>query len=212
MHVDIWIDRAPVAADAGTYRYVGPWSRALADERAHNTVAIEGRPMAERGPRFLWLRWPRGAIVSFRDDRDVITIEMLNESWREAGIEHRRTCRLTRDGVTVLDEVSLAPGAAARVGVHWLLDGVRDDVTVIASVPTEIEMHHGDEEFPEGWIADSYAVRRPATSVRLTTRETATRVRFGSGFGSARSQASLQSVLARGIDAMPKVASPGGIR
>ncbi|HET6703059.1 MAG TPA: heparinase II/III family protein, partial [Gemmatimonadaceae bacterium] len=207
MHVDIWVDGAPVAVDAGTYRYVGPWSRALADERAHNTVTIDGWPMAERGPRFLWLRWPRGAIASFRDARDVVTIEMLNESWRDAGIEHRRTCRLTHDGVTVLDEVSLAPGATARVGVHWLLDGGREDALVLASVPTDVEVIRGDEHSPHGWIADSYAVRRPATSVRLTTRDAATRVRFASGFGSARGEAYLQSVLARGIDATPKLAS-----
>jgi hypothetical protein len=109
--------------------------------------------------------------------------------------------------VTVLDEVSLAPGATARVGVHWLLDGVREDATVIASVPTDLEVHRGEAESPHGWIADSYAVRRPATSVRLTTRDAATRVRFASGFGSARGEAYLQSVLARGIDATPKLAS-----
>ena len=82
-----------------------------------------------------------------------------------------------------------------------------EDALVLASVPADVEVIRGDEHSPHGWIADSYAVRRPATSVRLTTRDAATRVRFASGFGSARGEAYLQSVLARGIDATPKLAS-----
>jgi hypothetical protein len=214
LHLDIWIDGRAVAVDAGTYRYAGPWSRALADERAHNTVTIDGWPMAERGPRFLWLHWPRATISSFRDDGHAVTIEMLNESWRETGIGHRRTCRLAPNAVTVLDEVSLAPGHVTRVAIHWLIDGLREDAVVMASVPTKVELHRGDEESPYGWIADSYAVRRPATSLRLTTRDPSTRVRIVSGFGAARSEDYLQSVLARGIGATPEVASlsRGGAR
>jgi hypothetical protein len=214
LHLDIWIDGRPVAADAGTYRYVGAWSRALTDERAHNSVAINGWPMAERGPRFLWLRWPRAAITSFGDDGDTVTIEMVNESWRQAAIEHRRTCRLARDAVTVLDEVALAPGTAARVALHWLIDGPREDAVVVASVPIDVEVHRGHEESPYGWIADSYAIRRPATSLRVTTRDPSTRVRFVTGFGAARSADYLQAVLARGIAAAVEVPSlsRGGVR
>jgi hypothetical protein len=212
LHLDIWLDGRPIAADAGTYRYVGPWARMLADERAHNTVTVDGWPMAQRGPRFLWLRWARAAITSLRDACDGVTVEMLNESWQEAGIEHRRTCRLTHDAVTVLDEVSLPQGTSARVAVHWLIDGMRDSAVVIASVPADIELHRGEEELPYGWIADSYAVRRPATSLRLTTRDPSTRVRFVSGFGAARGEDYLRSVLTRGIDAahhVPALSRPG---
>jgi hypothetical protein len=202
MHINVWIDHRPIAVDAGTYRYVGQWGRALADELAHNTVTIGGRPMAKRGPRFLWLRWPRATIASFQDAGDTITIEMANESWRDVAIEHRRTCRLAGDGVTVLDEVSLPPGSPARVSIHWLLDGTRDDVVVAANVPVEIEHHRGDEDVPYGWVADSYATRRPATSLRFTTRDPSTRVRFASGFGTARSEEYLRAVLSGGIGAM----------
>ena len=207
LHLDVWIRGKPVAADAGTYRYADRWARALAEEEAHNTVAISGFPMAERGPRFLWLRWPRAVIASYRDDGGVITMELLNESWGESGIEHRRLCRVAPDGVTVLDEVSLARGRPARAALHWLLDGAREDVLVVSGVPVSIEVHRGEEEFPYGWIADSYAVRRPATSVRVTTRDTVTRVRFASGFGAARSEEYLRSVLIGGIGVSPESAS-----
>jgi hypothetical protein len=199
MHVDVWIDKSPVAVDAGTYRYVGPWLRALADERAHNTVAIEGWPMAKRGPRFLWLEWPRATILSFTSRDDSVLIELINESWRDVGIEHRRTCRLTDNGVTVLDEVSLPAGSPARVSVHWLLDGRDDDVVVVANVPVEAERHRGEEPVPYGWISDSYATRRAATSVRHVTRDPSTRVRFASGLGAARSEERLRSILAGGL-------------
>jgi hypothetical protein len=199
VHVDVWIAGKPVAVDAGTYRYVGPWLRSLADERAHNTIAIGKWPMAKRGPRFLWLEWPRATITSFTSSDDSVFIELINESWRDVGIEHRRTCRLAGDGVTVLDEVGLAAGAAARVSVHWLLDGLDDDVVVLANVPVQVERHRGEEGVPYGWIADSYATRRAATSVRLTTQDPSTRVRFASGFGAARSEECLRSVLTEGL-------------
>lgn len=214
LHLDVWIADRPVAVDAGSHRYVGSWARALAEERAHNTVAIEGRPMAERGPRFLWLTWPRAAISSCRDDIDNITLHLVNESWGSAGVVHRRTCRITRDAVTVLDEVTLQPHARARIGVHWLLDGSSEDVNVVADLPTNIDAHRGDDSTPYGWIADSYAVRRPATSLRLTTRAPVPRVRFASGFGAARNPEYLLSVLTHGFATARDVPtlSSGGVR
>jgi hypothetical protein len=87
-------------------------------------------------------------------------------------------------------------------------------VVVTASVPVDADVHYGDEGSPYGWIADSYAVRRPATSLRVTTRDPSTRVRFVSGFGAARSEEYLQSVLTRGIGVGPEFASlsRGGVR
>jgi hypothetical protein len=214
LHLDVWIGNRAVATDAGTYRYTGGWSRVLAEEHAHNTVSVTGHAMAERGPRFLWLRWPRAVISSYRDDGETIRIELVNESWRHAGIEHRRTCHLTPDAVTVLDELSLAPGVPARSSLHWLIDGPRDKVVVVASVPTDVDVRYGEEESPYGWIADSYAVRRPATSMRVTTRDPSARVRFATGFGAARSEEYLQSVLTRGIGVSAEVATSarGGTR
>ena len=210
LHLDVWIGGRVVAADAGTYRYAGTWSRALAEEQAHNTVSVVGFPMAERGPRFLWLRWPRSTISSYHDDGDAVTIEMLNESWRQTGIAHRRTCRIAVDAVVVLDDLSLAPGHPARGALHWLIDGSREDVVVVANVPVEIDVRRGEESSPYGWIADSYAVRRPATSMRATTRDPSTRVRFVSGFGAARSEEYLRSVLTHGVGASPDVVGLAG--
>lgn len=204
LHLDVWIGGAIVAADPGTYRYTAGWSRALAEEHAHNTVTIEGFPMAKRGPRFLWLRWPRAVIASYGDDGDAITMALLNESWTRAGIRHRRTCRVAPDAVTVLDEVSLPVSAASRVALHWLIDGARDEVRVVANAPTDVEVHRGEEGSPYGWIADSYAVRRPATSVRMRTSEPVSRVSFATGFGSARSDDYLRGVLTGGVGIAPE--------
>lgn len=212
-HVDVWIDGRPVAVDAGTYRYTGPWAKALAEERAHNTVVIEGYPMAERGPRFLWLRWPGAVMRSVEEDRESIRLEMVNESWRQVGIEHRRWCQITAESVTVLDELSLPEQAAARVSVHWLVDGPPDDVMIIADADTSAEVSRGDAATPYGWISDSYAVRRPTSSVRVSTRIPTRRVRFVSGFGAARSEPHLRLVLASGLAALPTaVLSAGGSR
>ena len=213
LHVDVWINGRPVAVDAGTYRYTGPWARALAEERAHNTISIDGHPMAERGPRFLWLRWPRAAIRSVHDDGESVLVEMLNESWSDAGITHRRQCRVAHDAVTILDEVILPRDASASVSMHWLLDAPPEDVMVVADADISSEIHRGDEATPYGWIADSYAVKRPACSVRITTREPLRRVRFVSGFGAARTDGYLRRVLEGGLVAAPSATfSLGGAR
>jgi hypothetical protein len=203
LHLDVHVDARPVAVDAGTYRYVGPWARALAEERAHNTVAIEGHPMALRGPRFLWLRWPRATISSLSDDGEAVVFELLNESWRGLGIEHRRRCRVTAGGVAVVDDVVLPRSVAAPVQVHWLLDGVADNVVIVADAATRCDLREGDDTTPYGWISDSYAVKRPATSVRVTTQAPVTRVRFVSGFGEERNLARLTSLLSSVPTTMP---------
>jgi hypothetical protein len=195
LHLDVYVGGRRVAVDAGSYRYVGPWARALAEERAHNTIAIEGKPMAVRGPRFLWLRWPRARIASVREESDAVIIDLVNESWRDAGIEHRRQCHVRPQAVTVLDEIVFPADALGVVGVHWLLDGDVDDVAIVADVPTRRDVHRGDDTTPYGWISDSYAAKRAGTSVRLTTEVPASRVRFASGFGSARSAAELHAML-----------------
>jgi hypothetical protein len=196
LHLDVTINGQPVAVDAGTYRYAGSLWRALAEEGAHNTVAIMGAPIAWRGPRFLWLSWPRAAISAVSDDDEGVTIEMSNHSWRRTGITHRRICHLESDAVTVLDEVRVRRAHPVHVALHWLVDGNPADVLVFASVPAQHAEQRGNEASPYGWIAESYAVRRPATSVRITTVEPTSLVRFASGFGTARNEEHLRAILA----------------
>ncbi|MHA2282680.1 MAG: alginate lyase family protein [Planctomycetota bacterium] len=61
LHLDIWRNGVNVASDPGTYLYYSdsPWDNSLVSTLVHNTVSVDGVDQMTRGPRFLWLTWPK---------------------------------------------------------------------------------------------------------------------------------------------------------
>lgn len=201
LHVDIWIDGKAVAVDAGTYRYAAaaPWNNGLACIEVHNTLSIEAHPAAVRGPRFLWLRWPASRILAAtkgEGEGDTVRIEMMNESWKELGITHRRICAISARGVTVADEVIADATFDAPICVQWLIGGDATDVATYADVPAERLEARGDDRSVLGWISDGYGAKRRATSVRVIGRPVAGCIRVVSGFGDQRAPERLRAALA----------------
>ena len=189
-HVDLAIGGRPVAIDAGTFRYAAlpPWNNGLAAIDVHNTVAIAGMEAARRGPRFLWLRWPRARIEEAAVMGNDICIRLTNDSWREHGVVHHRLCTLRADGALIVDELRGDPSFVAPVTVQWL---VEDDIAVHveASEPATVSEVCGDTESTRGWASDSYGIRRPVRSVRVTAVPRAGAIRITSAFGAARDAA-----------------------
>jgi hypothetical protein len=183
-HIDLWIGGKAAAIDAGTFRYVAPapWNDGLTGIEVHNTVAITGVEAARRGARFLWLAWPRARIDSASVVGDEILIDITNDSWQHRGITHRRRCTLRGDGALIVDEVRGSPTLAAPVHVHWLLEE-EGSVSVASSEKATITEVRGDPESTRGWASDSYGVKRPVRSVRLTALPRAGRLRIVSSFG-----------------------------
>lgn len=168
-HVDIWIRDEPIAIDAGTYRYAAPppWSNALADIAVHNTVQIPSLPAAQRGPRFLWLTWPRAHIVGSRVEGERIVLELINESWKHAGVLHRRHCDVGPDLVRIVDEISAPAAFVAPIHVQWLL-GQEGSVVMECASAHSVDEVYGDEQSVRGWESPLYAQKIAARSVRLT--------------------------------------------
>jgi len=186
-HVDLTIGGRPVAIDPGTFRYVGPppWNNGLAAIDVHNTVSIDGMAAARRGPRFLWLAWPRATVEGATVVGDEVSIQIANDSWRDHGVVHRRWCRVWANGALIVDEISGDPSFAAPVSVQWLLE---DDgaVEMEASAPAMVSETRGDRESTRGWTSDSYGTKRAVRSVRLTAVPRGGTIRISSAFGSAR--------------------------
>lgn len=196
LHVDLWVAGTPVAVDAGTYRYWAPppWGNGLVDAEQHNTLTIDGFPVAQRGPRYLWIRWPSARVESAVVGRDdAVRVELVNESWLEHGIEHRRSCVIAGDTVTITDELRAPATLRARASVHWLLDGDPAIVAVTASRPLTHEVVRGDPRSVSGWISEGYGVRRSITSVRATALLEQGALRFVSVFDVSRRTASLKA-------------------
>jgi hypothetical protein len=186
-HLDVWMDGTAVALDAGTFRYAAPapWNNGLAGIEVHNTITITGVEAARRGPRFLWLRWPRARIDAAAVVGEEIVIEIANESWQHRGITHSRRCTLGPEGVSVVDEIRADPAFAAPIHVHWLLDDDAD-VDIVSSVAGTIDEVRGSEGSTRGWTAESYGVRRSVRSVRFTAVPRAGELRVVTSFSNAR--------------------------
>lgn len=184
-HLDIWMNGAEHAVDAGTFRYLAPppWRNGLVDIEVHNTLSIDHLPAAVRGPSFLWLRWPRARIVSAEvGDSDDVRIVIENDSWQRAGITHRRTCHVRPTSVIVVDEVHAPTSFDRTVRVHWLLaDGAT--VTMWSAGDATLVEQSGVEGSTRGWLSDGYGHRRPVRSVRLEARPHDGRLRVLSAFG-----------------------------
>jgi hypothetical protein len=200
-HFDIWIDGKAVAIDAGTFRYMAPppWRNGLAGIEVHNTVAIPGVDAARRGPRFLWLTWPRARVDSASIAGDEIVIQITNDSWRHAGIIHRRRCTVRTDCAVIVDEVHLGPNGGA-VHVHWLLEN-EGDVSLACSETAAVSDVRGNLDSTRGWVADSYAVRRPVRSVRLTATGRKGELRVVSSFGSSGTSSAIDRLVTADAEA-----------
>jgi uncharacterized Zn-binding protein involved in type VI secretion len=196
-HVDVWIEGKACAVDAGTFRYAAPapWDNGLAAIEVHNTVSISGLAAARRGPRFLWLSWPRARIASASVSGDEITIAIVNESWQHDGITHHRTCTLRGGGVLVVDEIQGDPTFAAPVHVQWLL-GDGTSVRMECSGQCASNEVCGDATSTRGWVAPSYGDKRPARSIRLTVIPHAGAVRVVSAFGTMRESSGIKGTRA----------------
>jgi hypothetical protein len=184
LHVDVWVRGAPVAIDAGTYRYNAPppWRNALAAERVHNTVTLPDHPIARKGPRFLWLSAPAATVDSASPlpDGSGAVVRMTNHSWSSTGVTHVRVVSVADSGVTVDDELTATGAGAVAVELHWLIDTatrVRPEVT--CSGEMTVHQSCGDESSVRGWRSLHYGSREPALSstCRGTIRGEALRFR-----------------------------------
>jgi len=101
--------------DPGTCTYNGDtvWRDGLASAIVHNGPVLDDQEPAVRGPRFLWLTWPRATLVRSEYGGSVVTMVA------ELDGRVRRTVDVTRAGVTVRDRV--LDSAVTVAQVTWLL-------------------------------------------------------------------------------------------
>lgn len=168
LHVDLWVGGQPVAIDAGTYRYWAepPWVNGLAIPEVHNTITIDGLVLAKRGPRYLWVTWPKAGVHSAHAQSDSVRVELINDSWLEHGVEHRRICEITSHELIVTDELRSPAALNARVTAQWLLDVDPSVLTVTGSRPVTHTVVRGEPQSLFGWQSEGYGVKRAVTSLR----------------------------------------------
>ncbi len=156
LHLEVRSAGREVIVDPGTYRYRTDESMpiGLDSENMHNGPTIPSRPLALRGPRFLWYRWPSARIRSAGPEPEA---EIVAES--RVGV--RRTVRVEAGTVLVTDEAPVQAGARVR----WLL-APRLDAAVLATSGAGVRRVFPGGA-PSGWFSPHYGQRMPATAVVL---------------------------------------------
>ncbi|MBX6332490.1 MAG: alginate lyase family protein, partial [Gemmatimonadaceae bacterium] len=159
LQVDARIAGQEVIVDAGTFSYNAPppWRNGLAGAAVHNGPLLDARENGVRGPRFLWLIWPRAVLREAAPDGDAFVLS------GEVPGQVRRTVRVTAHGVTIEDEVLAAD--ARRVIVRWLLHPAIDSAMVrIDGSRRVLPAIEGD---PRGWFSPHYHERIPSRYIEI---------------------------------------------
>ncbi len=126
LHLDIWRKGINVACDAGTYLYYAepPWDNPLVSTLVHNTVSVDGLDQMKRGPRFLWLNWPKATVFHYlTSDCGLLGyFEGAHDGYHRLSqpITHRRAVlRADPDVWVIVDD--LVGDGRHDFRLHWLL-------------------------------------------------------------------------------------------
>lgn len=164
LQLDVRVEGQEVLVDPGTFSYNAPppWRNGLAGAVVHNGPLVDGEEPGARGPRFLWLAWPRARIV--RAEREGEGIVVVGEVPDQV----RRVVRVAPRGVTVEDEV-LAPHAR-RIAVRWLLHPDVDPA--VLQVDGSHRTRTARDGDPRGWFSPYYGERIPSRWIEIEREAT----------------------------------------
>lgn len=162
LHLDVRVDGRELVVDPGTFAYgaPAPWRNALVTARVHNGPLLDGREPGTRGPRFLWLVWPRAALRNAVLDRGSARLVA------EIPAMARRTVVVGGGFVEVLDEV-LAAGLH-DVRIAWLLHPDATPQQIVCAPPARIV--EASEDDVTAWFSPLYGVRVPSRAVIVEAR------------------------------------------
>jgi hypothetical protein len=159
LQVDVRIAGQEVIVDPGTFSYNAPppWRNGLAGATVHNGPLLDARENGIRGPRFLWLIWPRATLREAAPSGDALVLS------GEVPGQVRRTVRVTAQGVAIEDEVLASD--ARRVVVRWLLHPAIDSAMLrIDGSRRVLPAVEGDTR---GWFSPHYHERIPSRYIEV---------------------------------------------
>ena len=178
LHLDVFHRGREIIIDPGTFAYNAPvpWNNGLANSRVHNGPLLDDQEPGLRGPRFLWLKWPSGAIKSATwDGREACIV-----AERPGAV--RRTVTVGTSGVRVRD-TSLADDAKV-LHVRWLVSEANCDSEVVQAKGSLTVPAQADDVV--GWYSHYYQDRVAGSVIEVRSDSSAragveTSIACGSG-------------------------------
>jgi hypothetical protein len=157
LHLDVRSDDREIITDAGTYAYnaAPPWNNGLASGLLHNGPILDDCEPAQRGPRFLWLSWPKSTLSV------AVQADALRMKAERDGVV-RREVVVTTDTVKISDR---ALTVATSMQVTWLLHPEQvNDCCVFAEGSSRIDAAEDDLI---GWFSPTYGLRQRSAAIRV---------------------------------------------
>ena len=159
LHVHLSCSGREIITDAGTYSYnrLPPWNNGLVTSFVHNGPVLNGREAAERGPRFLWLAWPRAKVVTATQSPDTIRIVAERDG------QVRREIILGPHRARIIDRSIDA--TARELQVTWLVHPDSAGLCSVSAVGAN-EVEVSDDQVV-GWFSPTYGRKHACRALRV---------------------------------------------
>jgi hypothetical protein len=180
---ELSVDGAPVVVDSGTYAYTFDVTarNSFRATAAHNTVVVDGLEAQPIDPdRVFELRqFATPRVERRRLDGDELEVVASHDGYRRLsdGVSHRRRFSLTRDELTIADELVGRGEHVLRSFVHLVpqasvsRSGAKAFDIAVGGVGATIsfgEIAAEEVTVGESWISDRYGVRERAPVLVVT--------------------------------------------
>jgi Heparinase II/III-like protein/Heparinase II/III N-terminus len=159
LHLDVRCDGREIVTDAGTYAYNAPppWNNGLTSGRVHNAPILDDQEPARRGPRFLWLSWPKSVLLTAEGGSE----SMCLVAERDESV--RREVVITKDAVHVCDRALTASSSSMQV--TWLLHPEQAHRGWVCAEGAQ-RIEASDQDLA-GWFSPTYGLRQRSAAIRV---------------------------------------------
>ncbi|MGI6587859.1 MAG: alginate lyase family protein [Peptococcia bacterium] len=181
LHFDLWYKGKNVLTDIGSYSYnpeekFRDYFRAT---RNHNTITINDKNQAEKGPRFLFLDWSEGVLTEFNFDKEQVFFSGYHNAYKNT---HTRKIEYKKNYYIITDEIDNKKRKNINIKLNWnigteiekldnnkyrlIIDNEEDLILEISSTTQgDTYIYFGDEEKPIGWRSLYYGEKIPVNQL-----------------------------------------------
>ncbi len=191
LSVAVWQEGVDLITDSGTFTYWPDdgWRSYFRGTSAHSTVRVDGAEQSVYDGPFLVVRRADARCVDWQHG-----VAVAGEIELAAGVRHRRSVRLVREGTAfeITDELGgrglhlaeiffhVPPSATVRLDADGRVVVAEKGRSLTLCPPAECstQLYFGDSVLPLGWFSRGYGERQPCFTVvsRIRFRDAVTLV------------------------------------
>lgn len=176
------VDGLPMLVDPGTYAYHTDehWRGYFRSTRAHNAVMVDGLEQSKAGGTFLWTRQAETHVHAWEPSENGARVDASHNGFAAVGVECRRCLSLTRQTLTVEDQLMGSgchdieirfhthPDCQVEVTNENRIKIKRKEIILDLTPPTNLSIRLARGELSAGWYSPRFGIKQEATTVILS--------------------------------------------